>query len=84
MSLQDRSGKIDRTRPLLLSQQVADDLRGEISTGRITGRLPNEQELASQYGVSRVTVRTALATLVTEGLVVSIHGRGTFVAESGA
>jgi DNA-binding GntR family transcriptional regulator len=81
MSLQDRSAKIDRSRPLLLSEQVADDLRGQISVGEVTGRLPNEQELASQYGVSRVTVRTALAALVDEGLVVSIHGRGTFIAE---
>jgi DNA-binding GntR family transcriptional regulator len=81
MSLQDRSAKIDRSRPLLLSEQVADDLRGQISAGEVTGRLPNEQELASQYGVSRVTVRTALAALVDEGLVVSIHGRGTFIAE---
>jgi GntR family transcriptional regulator len=43
--------------------------------------LPSERELAERYGVARMTVRTEIDRLVTEGLVYRVHGRGTFVAE---
>ena len=81
MSLDDRSGRIRRDSPRLLTDQVADDIRADIIKAAITGRLPTEVELASQYGVSRVTIRRAVAILVSEGLIEVIHGRGTFVAE---
>lgn len=44
-------------------------------------RLPSEQELATEYGVSRQTMRRALATLQNEGLIVSRQGLGTFVKD---
>jgi GntR family transcriptional regulator len=81
MSLDDRSGRIRRDSPRLLTDQVADDIRADMIAGKITGRLPTEVELAAQYGVSRVTIRRTIAILVSEGLVQVIHGRGTFVAE---
>ena len=81
MSLEDRSSRIDRSRPLLLSEQVADDLRADITSGEITGRLPGEHELATQYGVSRVTIRRAVAILISEGLLRILRGRGAFVAD---
>ena len=40
-------------------------------------------ELASSYGVARVTVRTALDCLEREGLVLRFQGRGTFAAPQG-
>ena len=43
--------------------------------------LPSERDLASALGVSRVTVRKAIAGLVEEGLLNQRHGAGTFVAE---
>lgn len=60
---------------------IADDLRTQISTGRIkTGeRLPSEAQLASRYAVSTPTLRSALAVLQGEGLVEKIHGKGNFV-----
>ena len=42
-------------------------------------RLPSEPTLAKELGVSRVSVRAALAQLETEGLVNRRHGSGTFV-----
>ncbi|WP_286173486.1 GntR family transcriptional regulator [Clostridium sp. WB02_MRS01] len=42
-------------------------------------KLPPENELSLNLGVSRVTVRRALDELEKEGIVLRIHGRGTFV-----
>lgn len=42
-------------------------------------KLPPENTIAQNYGVSRVTVRRALDELEQEGLIIRIHGRGTFV-----
>lgn len=52
--------------------------RREIEPGHA---LPSERELAQSLGISRVTVRKALAGLVEEGLLTQRHGAGTFVAE---
>ena len=79
MSLDDRSTRIDRNSPRMLSDQVANDLRADIEQRKVTGRLPTELELAAQYGVGRITIRRAVATLVSEGLLQVIHGRGTFI-----
>jgi len=82
VSLDDRSGKINRDSATSVADQVARDLAEEISSGRIRpdSRLPSEAELAQQYGVARVTVRRAVAKLREQGLAVTVHGRGTFTA----
>jgi GntR family transcriptional regulator len=60
---------------------VADDLRRQITTGRLGpgDRLPSESALANRYKVSTATLRSALAVLQREGLVEKIHGKGNFV-----
>ncbi|BCT75204.1 GntR family transcriptional regulator [Sinomonas cyclohexanicum] len=45
-------------------------------------RLPSERELMDMYGVSRITVRAAIGRLVTDGHLVRVPGKGTFVADS--
>ncbi|MDX6390314.1 MAG: hypothetical protein QOJ73_1377, partial [Streptosporangiaceae bacterium] len=42
---------------------------------------PAERELATVYGVAYDTVRRANELLRERGLIVTVHGRGTFVAE---
>ena len=42
--------------------------------------IPSERELMTSYAVSRATVRKAIDTLVADGLLQKIHGKGTFVA----
>ena len=62
--------------------QIRETLRGEI-TGQVLKRgekLPSEQELASQFKVSRMTIRESIEDLVDEGLLYRRHGVGTFVA----
>ncbi len=60
--------------------QVADDVARRIREEEISYKLPAERSLAEEYGVSYLTVRHAMAILRDRGLIVSIHGRGTFVA----
>lgn len=64
-----------------LSDSVVDSLRKLISDKAFgaEGKLPPEEELARQLFVSRITVRKALTDLEQEGLLLRIHGRGTFV-----
>jgi len=56
---------------------MADDLRrvgsGELAPGAM---VPSELALVEQHGVSRGTVRSALALLVNEGLIEVVPGQG--------
>ncbi|MEV1168134.1 GntR family transcriptional regulator [Nonomuraea sp. NPDC049784] len=64
-----------------LYQVIARELRGQIERGELEPgtTLPSEAQLRRQHGVSRSTVRQALAMLEREGLIMSEHGRGRFV-----
>ncbi|HVH94493.1 MAG TPA: GntR family transcriptional regulator [Nocardioidaceae bacterium] len=42
--------------------------------------IPSERELMTTYNVSRATVRRAIESLIADGLLQRIHGKGTFVA----
>ncbi|MEH7456541.1 GntR family transcriptional regulator [Bacillus sp. JJ1127] len=44
-------------------------------------QLPTEPELAKIFGVSRMTLRHALALLQEDGLVKNIHGKGNFITK---
>src|SRR6516164_5101604 len=67
-----------------LHGQIEDWLAGQIATGALApgDRLPTEQDLAEWFGVSRMTLRHALAELARRGLVTKTVGRrgGTVVA----
>jgi GntR family transcriptional regulator len=63
-----------------IEEQLADRIEsGEVAAGE---RLPPERELADALGVSRMTVRQALASLAARGMVERGVGRGTFVSEA--
>lgn len=59
-------------------REIAEDLRRRILQGEIGAgeRMPGEQTLAGQYGVSRGAIRNALSGLQRRGLVVSHPGSG--------
>jgi len=66
-----------------LSQQTAQRLYNMIVAEKQLGageKLPNELELAQQLNVSRATLREAIRTLMTQGILEVRRGRGTFVS----
>src|SRR5882672_7045434 len=67
-------------RPLAddLADRILDDvLSGRYATG---SALPSESELAEESELSRLTVREAVKTLRSKGVLRVVHGRGTYVA----
>ena len=60
--------------------QVADDIQRRIAEGEIEQKLPSERSFADEYEVAYTTVRHAMAVLRERGIIVTAHGRGTFVA----
>jgi len=69
--------------PVPLYHQIFTLLRQRLVDGTYSAlqQLPTEDELASEFGVSRATLRQAVGELVQRGLLVRRQGRGTFVAE---
>jgi GntR family transcriptional repressor for pyruvate dehydrogenase complex len=68
--------------PERLTDKLAALLTQLIETGELgpDERLPTEQSLSKQYGVSRTVVREAVSRLKSIGLLVSRQGAGVFVA----
>ena len=67
-----------------LSERIADAIYEQIITLKkyTPGeKLPNENELATEFGVSRATLREAIRSLVTQGVLEVTHGKGTFVSK---
>lgn len=64
-------------------RQVANALRAAILTKKFEpgDRLPSQAELATNYGVARMTIQQALKLLREENLIVSRQGSGVFVRE---
>lgn len=65
-----------------LYARLRDELRGDILAGRLRvhDKLPSEHELVQAHGVSRITVRQALADLQREGLITRLQGKGAYVS----
>jgi len=75
---------VDRTSPVPLYFQLAQELQRLIASGEIEAgtRLDNEIVLADQLGVSRPTMRRAIQYLVERGLLVRKRGVGTQVVRT--
>src|SRR5262245_18794808 len=63
-------------------RQTAETLKRQVvSTMDPGSKLASENSLASEFGVSRDTIRQALSLLLAERLITRTHGRGSFVAK---
>lgn len=79
----EQSPQPDIAPPTSLYARIRDELRAQIVAGIYPphARLPSESELIARYGVSRITVRNALAELEKEGILFKIAGKGVFVSK---
>ena len=76
---------LDRNGNIPLVYQLGEAVRDKIVRGeyRLDQPIPTEGELEKLYGVSRTTVRLALAKLVNEGYIRRQQGKGTYVNPRG-
>jgi len=75
---------LDKKSSTPLYAQLEEILRGYIADGEWVPSqiIPSENELSKTYGISRMTVRSVITTLVKEGLLYRVQGKGTFVSKS--
>ncbi len=80
--IDNRDMRFEKVRPAKASTVVAQQILQAIKNGMfpIGSRLPSESELAQMMGVSRPTVREALAALAAVGVIESRPGIGNFVS----
>ncbi len=76
---------LEKSGPVPLHEQLSAHMRRQMATGVWPPhyKLRPEPDLAAELGVSRGTLRRALQTLLAEGLLARVHGKGTFVLASG-
>ena len=76
-------GSLDPADAVPLYHQLRDRLRDQLIEGWPRDRpIPSERQIMQMTGLSRMTVRQAIAELVHEGMLRRDHGRGTFMADS--
>ncbi|MFS8199513.1 GntR family transcriptional regulator [Streptomyces sp. CWNU-52B] len=68
-------------RPLYV--QLADVIARKIESGELAPDrpIPSENHLADEYGVARLTARRTAQELRERGLIITVRGKGSFVAE---
>jgi GntR family transcriptional regulator len=71
---------LDQHSPVPKHQQLREILLDLIESAGAGAAIPSERELAGRYGVARMTVRQAVESLVAEGRLFKVAGKGTFVA----
>ncbi|CAN5272316.1 GntR family transcriptional regulator [soil metagenome] len=73
---------LDRDSAIPLYRQLQDILYAKITSGEWAPnqRLPSENEMNRIYGLSRMTVRGVLNKLTSEGLLIRVPGKGTYVS----
>lgn len=83
MSIQTYTDLIDRLSTTPYYQQLSDFLEKRIESGLIQQgtRLPSENDLCTEFGLSRATIRQALQLLETRGFATRVNGRGVYATQ---
>jgi DNA-binding GntR family transcriptional regulator len=78
-------GPVDKSSPVPLYFQIAENLRAAIESGTLASgeKLENEIQIGERLSVSRPTVRQAIQRLVRDGLLTRQRGVGTVVTRPG-
>jgi len=81
-SMTENERRFAEIKPRRMRHDVLRQLRNAILDGTFKpGERLNESEIARQMGISRGPVREAILALEEEGLITTIHWRGSYVAE---
>lgn len=74
---------INHTSMQPIYEQIVSQIRGAVINGSMkTGEmLPSVRALAKELKISALTVKKAYDYLEEEGLVVTVHGKGSFITE---
>lgn len=72
--------KVDKNTSIPAYQQIRQIFLNKLKNGEIKPgeKLPSENQLCMKYDISRITVRQAVASLVNDGLLHTVPGKGTF------
>ena len=78
------SAPVDKDEPYPLYQQVEEWIQHMITSGQwpVHYKLKSESDLARDLSISRGTIRKSIRSMVKKGLLVQVHGKGTFVSSS--
>ena len=65
-------------------EQIVAQIKAEVIEGRMTAgdALPSVRALSRELKISALTVKKAYDFLDEEGMIVTVHGKGSFVAEA--
>jgi DNA-binding GntR family transcriptional regulator len=79
--MDEAPGRIDHGAAEPVWRQLAAILRARILAGQYPpGRvIPSEKQMEGEFGIARGTARKAVALLRSDGLVITVAGRGTYV-----
>lgn len=73
---------LNKTSMVPIYEQLIDQIKNEIICGELKDdeMLPSVRTLSGELRISSLTVKKAYDKLEEEGFVVTVHGKGTFVA----
>lgn len=76
--------EVSPVKRISVSEQIFEQLKEKITSGELQPgeKLPSENELCKLYGVSRTTIRQALANLSSLELIETKFGEGSFVKQT--
>ena len=77
---------INHTSMQPIYEQIVDQIKAQILHGELESEapLPSVRTLAKDLKISALTVKKAYDALEEEGLVVTVHGKGSFIAQANA
>jgi GntR family transcriptional regulator len=76
--------KVNSTLMIPIYEQIVDQIKTLIRIGKLeeNDMLPSVRSLSKELKISALTVKKAYDYLESEGFVVTVHGKGTYVAAS--
>ena len=75
---------INNTSMVPIYEQIMEQIKAQIISGELKENdiLPSVRTMAKELKISALTVKKAYDFLDEEGLIVTVHGKGSFVAEA--